>query len=118
MHELSIALQIIKIVQKAIPDDDEKARVKKVHLNVGKLSAVVPGSLRFCFGVAVRETRLEGAELVINEIPVRARCRSCSHEWITDDFVFSCPACDSGSVEVVSGRELGVESIEIKDQRS
>lgn len=115
MHELGIALQIIKIVQKAIPNDAGKARVKRVHLNVGKLSGVVPGSLRFCFGVATRKTRLADAELVINEIPVSAKCRGCGHEWTTDDFVFNCPACGSGGPEMLSGRELGVEFVELKD---
>lgn len=115
MHELSIAIRIVEIVQKAIGDDGGKGRVEKVRLNVGKLSAVVPESLRFCFEVAARGSRLEGAELVIDEIPAGARCRSCGHEWMTDDFVFSCPACGSGGIEVVSGRELGVESIEIRN---
>jgi len=114
VHELGIALQIVKIVQNAIPEDAGEVRVKKVHMNVGKLCAVVPDSLRFCFGIATRETQLAGAELVIREIPVVAGCRDCGHEWTADEFVFSCPACGRGSVEVASGRELGVESIEIK----
>jgi hydrogenase nickel incorporation protein HypA/HybF len=115
MHELGIALQIVKIAQGAIPDGLEGVRVERVHLNIGKLSAVVPDSLRFCFGVATRKTRLEGAELVINEIPAMARCRECGHEWITDGFVFNCPSCQCTGINMISGRELAVESIEVKD---
>lgn len=115
MHELGIALQIIKIAQGAIPNGLTGVRVEKVHLNIGKLNAVVPDSLRFCFGFATRETLLEGAELVINEIPVVAMCRKCGHEWTTDGFVFNCPACLSAGIDMISGREFAVESIEIKD---
>ena len=115
MHELGIALQIVRIAVKAIPEDARQARVEKVHVNVGKLSAVVPDSLTFCFGFATRETPLEGARLVIREIPAKARCRVCSHEWAIDGFVFACPDCGGGDMEIVSGRELDVESIEIAE---
>jgi hydrogenase nickel incorporation protein HypA/HybF len=115
MHELGIALQVVRIAQGAIPDDAGEAKVETVRLNIGKLSAVVPDSLRLCFSLAIKDTRLEGARLVINEIPAMARCRICNHEWIIDEYAFACPECASGNIEMVSGRELDVESIEIKD---
>ena len=115
MHEAGIALQIVKIAQGAIPADADQARVGKVYLNIGKLSAVVPASLRFCFGFAAQGTRLEGAELVINEIKPLARCRVCGHDWRIEEMAFSCPACGGGGIDVISGRELTVKAIEIKD---
>jgi hydrogenase nickel incorporation protein HypA/HybF len=115
MHELGIALQIVRIAQGAVPEDAGEAKVEAVHLNIGKLSTVVPDSLMLCFDLATKETQLEGARLVINEIPATARCRTCGHEWTIDEYVFVCPACDGGDIEMVSGRELDVESIEIKD---
>ena len=116
MHEMGIALQIIEIATESIPADLKDARVARVNLKLGKLSAVVPDSLRFCFEVASKETALEGAELVIAEIPVVARCRDCHAEWTISEPVFACKSCESGNFEMLSGRELDIESIEITEE--
>lgn len=116
MHEMGIAMQIAEIAAASIPGDMKPCRVARVHLKVGKLSAVVADSLRFCFEVVTRDSPLEGAELAIEEIPVTARCKDCRNQWTIDTPVFSCSRCDSGAVELLSGRELDIESIEIAEQ--
>ena len=115
MHEMGIALEIINIATASIPEDVKDARVARVNLMVGKLSAVVPDSLRFCFEVAGKDTALADAELVIEEIPVQIRCQACRTDWTADTPVFRCPTCDSGLVQIVSGRELDIRSIEIEE---
>jgi hydrogenase nickel incorporation protein HypA/HybF len=62
-------------------------------LKVGKLAAVVPDSLKFCFEVAAKNTPLEGAILQIEEIPVTARCKNCGHFWTAIQPVFICEKC-------------------------
>ena len=78
MHEMGIALQIIDIASASIPEDMVSPRVARIHLKVGKLSAVIADNLTFCFQVAAKETVLAGAELVVEEIPVSVRCRQCN----------------------------------------
>jgi hydrogenase nickel incorporation protein HypA/HybF len=114
MHEMGIALQIIEIATASLPADLGEARVAKVNLKIGKLAAVVPDSLRFCFDVAVKDTPLAGAELTIEEIPVVASCKDCDAQWTIDEPVFICKTCESGSLEILSGRELDIESIEVE----
>jgi len=116
MHEMGIALQIVEIATASIPADAGDVRVEKVHLKIGKLAAVVPESLRFCFDVAIKDTALEGALLVIEELPVVARCRDCGHRWTIHEPAFKCENCGSGSLEILSGRELDIESIEISQE--
>ncbi|MDJ0828230.1 MAG: hydrogenase maturation nickel metallochaperone HypA [Desulfobacterales bacterium] len=116
MHEMGIAMQIVEIATESIPKDMAHARVARVNLKVGKLAAVVPESLRFCFEVATRETPLAGAELHIEEIPVEARCNDCNHEWTISEPVFTCQKCNSGAIKILSGRELDIETIEIADE--
>ncbi|MCF8052583.1 MAG: hydrogenase maturation nickel metallochaperone HypA [Desulfobacterales bacterium] len=116
MHEMGIALQVIEIAVASIPEDLRRARVARVNLTVGKLSAVVSESLRFCFEVASRETPVEGAELVIEEVDVVARCNACGHQWTIEEPAFSCPHCNSGDITLISGRELDIRSIEIEDE--
>ncbi len=115
MHEMGIALEVIKIAKASIPADMAGARIVRVNLMVGKLSAVIPDSLRFCFEVAGKDTALAGAELAIEEIPVKIRCDACGNKWQTETPVFRCKKCDSGSVSILSGRELDIRSIEIEE---
>ena len=115
MHEMGIAMQIIEIASASIPQDAAGVRVERVNLKIGKLAAVVPESLRFCFEIASRETPLDGARLHIDEIPVVARCKDCREEWTIDEPVFTCAACNSGKIDILSGRELNIESIEIAE---
>jgi hydrogenase nickel incorporation protein HypA/HybF len=116
MHEMGIAMEIVNIAAASIPADMKGARVQRVNLQVGKLSAVVPDSLRFCFDLVVKDTPLEGAELSIEELPVVARCKDCRTQWTVTEPVFSCQACRSGAVDILSGRELDITSIEIEDK--
>ncbi len=116
MHEMGIALQIVEIATTSLPADLGAARVAAVNLKIGKLAAVVPESLRFCFDVAVKDTRLAGAKLVIDEVPVVASCNYCDARWTIDEPVFICKTCQSGSLEILSGRELDIESIEVVEE--
>ena len=116
MHEMGIALQIADIAKASIPEDMNAPRVERIRLKVGKLSAVIVDNLKFCFEVAAKETVLEGAELVVEEIPVTARCRKCHVQWTIMEPVFVCRDCSSGDLEILSGRELDIESIDVLEE--
>jgi hydrogenase nickel incorporation protein HypA/HybF len=116
MHEMGVAMQIVEIATASIPGHLPGARVAKVNLKVGKLSAIVPDSLTFCFDVVAKDTPLEGAHLDITEIPVQAVCNACRNEWTIDQPAFSCPACNSGDITLLTGRELDIESIELAEE--
>jgi len=116
MHEMGIAAEIVEIAEASIPEEIQNAKVERVNIEIGRLAAVVPESLRFCFNIMIDNTRLAGAELHIREIPVKALCKDCEHEWIIDAPVFTCAQCNSGALDIMSGRELDIVSIEIEDQ--
>ncbi len=118
MHEMGIAMQIIEIAKSSIPSDMEATNVQRVNIKVGKLSAIVPDSLRFCFEIAAKDTPLAGAQLNIEEVPVLARCKTCSNEWVIHETVFKCPECDNGDLALLSGRELDVVSIEVAEPKT
>ena len=118
MHEMGIAMQVVEIATAAIPEGMGGNRVERVNLTVGKLSGVVPDSLRFCYDVVVRDTALAGSTLDIREVPVTAACGDCGHRWTADRPEFHCPRCAGPSVRILTGRELEVVSIDIRDQGS
>ncbi len=118
MHEMGIALQIIEIASASIPHSETPIQVEKVNLKVGKMAAIVSDSLRFCFEIAAKDSLLSGAALHIEEVPVRARCKDCDAVWTIDEPVFTCQQCSSGKIDIISGRELNIESIEIADDET
>ena len=111
MHELSIAQSIIEIVA-----DEAKRnglqRIIRIKLQVGEFAAVVPDSLTFCFELVSRDTIAAGAVLEIETVGIVARCDKCDHSFDVRDQVFLCPKCGDPVLELVSGRELSVLSIE------
>ncbi len=113
MHEMGIAIQIVEIATASIPAELKNVLVERVNLKVGKLAAVVPESLRFCFQIAAQDTLLRNAELNIEEIQVVVRCKECRAQDTISDPVFRCQHCNSSFVEIISGRELDITSIEI-----
>ncbi len=115
MHEMGIAMQIAEIATASIPSEIKNARIERINLKIGKLSAVVPHSLRFCFEIATKDTPLSGAYLNIEEIPVEVHCNDCNGEWTINEPVFTCKHCKSGNVDMISGRELDITSIEIAE---
>nr|WP_207683704.1 hydrogenase maturation nickel metallochaperone HypA [Desulfonema magnum] len=115
MHEMGIAMQVAEIATASVPPEMKDVQVEKINLRVGKLAAVVPDSLRFCFDIVTKDTLLSDAELIIEEIQVVARCKACNTEWTITGPVFLCEKCNSGDVEILSGQELYIESIEIAE---
>lgn len=115
MHEMGIAMRIVEIAISAIPPDIEDARIERINLKVGRLTAVVPESLRFCFNIASSDTPLAGASLEMEETPIVVECGECGAETTIEHLPFACSECGSGKVTIVSGRELDILSIEMAD---
>jgi hydrogenase nickel incorporation protein HypA/HybF len=116
MHELSIAHNVLEIVQQYVPMNQQED-VRTVRMMVGELSGVVADSLAFCFQAITAGTPLERAVLEIEHIPLRARCRQCENLSTIEQTRFQCPACGSTDVEITSGRELQVREIELANER-
>jgi hydrogenase nickel incorporation protein HypA/HybF len=115
MHEMGIAMEIVEIAMASIPQDLKNSRVARVNLKIGKLTAIVPDSLRFCFDIVSQHTPLNHATLHIEEIPVVVKCCDCNDEYAIDEPVFTCRTCHGRSVDMVSGRELDIHSIEVME---
>ncbi len=112
---MGIAQKIVEIALESIPEDAENPKIEKMNLRIGKFASVVEDSLRFCFGIIVKDTPLEDTELVIENVPVLVHCNQCDFEWEVDDPIFKCPECKGTDLDMLSGREIDIESIELAD---
>jgi hydrogenase nickel incorporation protein HypA/HybF len=112
MHELSLSSAIVNTVVKHA----HGCPVSVVSLRIGALRQVVPDTLDFYFGFVAEGTVCEGARLEQELLPARLRCTACTREWEIELPIFMCPNCGgSGRVEVASGDEFEVESIEVEE---
>ena len=59
-------------------------------------------------------TPLEGARLVVEDVPLSFRCIDCGTPWNEDAAL--CPSCGSMHRETVAGMELDIESVEVEEQ--
>jgi hydrogenase nickel incorporation protein HypA/HybF len=116
MHELSIAQSIVDIVQQHVPDCREGA-VEWVRIQVGQLAGVVPESLEFCFSVIVSDTPLSGARLEIDYVATKSRCTACDESFFMEKPAFRCPSCGGSELKLISGTELQVVEIQIREEQ-
>ncbi len=114
MHEASIAQHIMAALSERISSGRIEGAVKRTFLRVGRMTAVVPSNLVFMFEVISRETPVAGAILEIEDVPVTCRCSSCGVVSELDAPFPECPACAACNVEILSGRELVIDSLEVE----
>ena len=113
MHELAIAQSMLDIVLEQTKKAGAK-KVSRINLTVGELSGFVEESVQFYFDFLVKGTLAEGATLAFTATPARARCRHCGKAFELEEFDWTCPHCGDNNIEIIAGKELFVESIEVE----
>ncbi len=91
-------------------------KVTRIYLRIGELSGFIPDWMQRYFDFVSEGTIADNAEVVIEWAPGMIKCRSCGkeHQVTKEDFDFRCPECgDSSGIEIISGREYNLTSIEI-----
>ena len=112
MHELSIVQSMMKIVE----EYSKGKEVTKVVVKIGKMSGIEPYFLKESFDFFKENSVCKNAELEIIECDVKIKCNNCGKESIIKDFDFSCPYCKSLKTKIISGEEMHIEYIEVKEQ--
>lgn len=113
MHELSVALDIVKLIEAAL---GAKKPLVSVHLTLGPLSGICPDSLRFCFQEIAGQEGFGAPELVMNQTAARVHCHDCGLDYETKEFFEGCPQCHSMNRTVESGDEFTVDYVEIEEE--
>jgi hydrogenase nickel incorporation protein HypA/HybF len=110
MHELGITENIIAIAL----EQAKGAKIRRLTLEIGQLSAIAPESIQFCFDVCSQGTMLEGATLEIIFIAGRGVCQDCG-EQIPMELPFAlCSGCGSRQIKITQGQELTLKTLEIE----
>jgi hydrogenase nickel incorporation protein HypA/HybF len=108
MHELGITRSVVAICA----ENSNGAAVKRVVLEIGKLSAIMPDAVRFCFDICAKGTVVEGAKLEILEIAGLGKCKKCGRDVRLSQPCGRC-SCGNNDLQIVAGEELKVKEMEV-----
>ena len=108
MHELSITQNLVAIAG----EHAQGQRVKRITLEIGKLSGVITDAIRFCFDACTENTLLAGARLEILEPAGEVTHRRCGLAFSVQQLYEICD-CGSASLAIRSGDQLNIKEMEL-----
>jgi hydrogenase nickel incorporation protein HypA/HybF len=124
MHEFAFAYNIFKIAEATALKYNAK-RISEVYLEVGELTLIVPELLKQSFKMATHGSIAEGAELVIEIVPGKIKCRECEkistvtlndEAYLTGLQLFQCRHCQSKNTEILpESKKANVKNIKIQE---
>ena len=113
MHEQSIVQSLLTLALQ----NAEKANARKIvgiNLVVGDYTGVVEDAVNFYFAFLSKDTIAAGAQITYTHVSGQLRCRDCDLLFPLQKRDFCCPKCEGRRVEIVGGRELYIESMEVE----
>ena len=123
MHEFSFAMNIFKVAEATAIKYNAK-KISEVYLEIGELTLIVPELLKQSFKMATHGSIAEGAELVIEIVPGKIKCRECGEistvslsqeSYLTGLQLFQCQHCKSKNTEIVEGKKANAKNIKIQE---
>ncbi|MEN8175410.1 MAG: hydrogenase maturation nickel metallochaperone HypA [Pseudomonadota bacterium] len=113
MHEMSLCEGILQIIEEQARAQGF-TRVKTVRLEIGKLSGVELGAMRFGFDAVMRHSIAEGAKLEVVDRPGQAWCMQCARTVEIQQRFDACPVCGGYQLQVTGGEQLAVKDLEVE----
>lgn len=111
MHEMTIVSNILNIVLETGKENNLSV-INRIKIKVGKQHHLAPDLMKYAFDFLKKGTIAAPAVLEVEKVPVSLSCRNCSRSFTVQDSNYICPSCGSVQWEMVSGRELTIETIE------
>lgn len=112
MHEMGIMEGVLDSALKSA-QQAHALRIRKITLSIGDMTECIDDALQFSFEILSENTLAQGATLVLNKVSPRSVCLDCQKEFDHDRFHRQCPYCQSYSTDLIAGRELSIDSIEV-----
>jgi hydrogenase nickel incorporation protein HypA/HybF len=113
MHEQSIVDSLLALALENA-QKGKANKIRKINVVIGELSGAVDESMEFYFNFLRQGTLAEEAVLVFTHKPAELKCRKCQTVFTPSKQGYQCPKCKTGEVDIVGGRELYLESLEVE----
>jgi len=112
MHELAITQSILSLTLEQAKKVNAN-KITKINLTIGELTGIVEECVRFYFELLSKDTIAAEATLSFDKPPTTLRCRQCATTFSPENLTWACPNCGEQKIEIISGRECQVSSIEV-----
>lgn len=112
MHELALGQAIVDTVARRA----EGHRVRQVSVRIGHLRQVVPDALQFAWEMLTDGSDLAGCRLNIDHVPAVVACRGCASTTTLVFPILLCASCDSADVELISGEEFLISTMDVAEE--
>lgn len=110
MHELSLTQNLLDIaLQNAY-----SRRIVNVHLLLGPFSDEREENIRFYWRDLAKGTLGEGARLYFRHVKPEMKCLACGGTFDFDNDQSICVYCQSDRLQLLSGDEVRLESIDVE----
>ncbi len=133
MHEWALAEAVVSTALKTVKDRDI-SEITILKIKIGELQQIELEIFEFALKEIMKNKELlENAEIKMEEESAVLKCNVCGHEWTfaKDNLSFEesesihfipeiahtyirCPKCDSPDFDVLKGRGVELESIEVR----
>jgi hydrogenase nickel incorporation protein HypA/HybF len=114
MHEAGLMQSVMEISFERAKAHNA-TRIDAINLQIGALAGVAQDALEFAFEAMKRGTMAEHARLNVEYAPVVCWCRKCEKEFKPENFSSICPTCGKNDIEIRSGLEMNLVSVEAPD---
>lgn len=113
MHELAVTEQILNLALRHA-EAAQARQVTNLHLQIGALSTIIDDSIQFYWDIISQGSLCQGATLHFNRMPATLHCHSCGQDYTLDHELTACPTCNGIQVQILSGQEFQLTSIDIE----
>jgi hydrogenase nickel incorporation protein HypA/HybF len=111
MHEYSVTKSLVDLCNREADKNNIKM-IAKINLKIGKFTGFSPDSIEFYFEHLKVNTKCSNAKIEFEETPIKIKCHNCGKQHVIDEPILLCPNCGSGEIDLLTGREFLVTSIE------
>lgn len=110
MHEFNLTQNLLDTALKRAGSE----RIVRINLLIGPFSEEREESITLYWRDLAKGSCGEGAELHFEHWPLEMKCLDCSGTFYLDEESSMCKYCSSERVQLVSGDEVRLESIEVR----
>ena len=115
MHELAVCQSLIAQVEQTL-QAHQPCNVERILVKIGPLSGIEADLLLNAFSIAKMGTLAEKAVLQIEHQDIMVHCTDCGQDFKVKINNLSCPECGNWRTRLISGNEMLLQSIELKQE--
>jgi hydrogenase nickel incorporation protein HypA/HybF len=115
VHELSITQSLLELALQHAEAAGAR-RVTDLNLVIGDLSSVLDECVQFYWDMISEGSLAAGSRLHFRRVPVQMTCQDCGANSDLAEIESTCPGCGGTRLQVSSGDEFYLDSIDIEKE--